>query len=162
MIPNDNQRQALLVSYLAGIMDGEGCISIRQQNQEGLAYNYRPSITIGMVEPKVVNIFKDLFGGNIYIENRGVQDRQVLYRWNLQKVQEVKDCLDTLLPYLLLKNDQALNTLSLINNYPHSRKLMPEELQRRKDHYLISRKLNAVGAAATTKRDDIREDEAIV
>lgn len=161
MIPNDNQRQAVLAAYLAGIIDGEGCIRIGLQNKDGEAYNYRPSISVGMVEHQVVNILKDLFGGNVYCEQR-VQDRRPIYRWNLVKAPDVKRCLDTLSPYLLIKKEQAINVLELINNYPKTRHLSSEELQRRKDLYLISKKLNMTGAAATTNRFDIREDEVIV
>jgi hypothetical protein len=161
MIPQENQRQAVLAAYIAGIIDGEGCIRIGLQSRDGLPYNYRPSVSIGMVEPQVVNLCKELFGGNVYCEKR-VQDLRQIYRWNLVKAPDVKRFLDTISPYLMIKTEQALNVLELVNNYPQSRRMSQEELQRRKELYLISRKLNVTGAAATTNRDDIREDEVIV
>lgn len=40
--------------------------------------------------------------------------------------------------------------------------MTPEEIQRREDAYVALRKLNVVGAAATIKREDAREGEAMI
>ena len=161
MNPHDNTRQALALAYLAGIVDGEGCIRIGLQNKEGQAYNYRPSVSVGMVEDVVINLLKETFGGYIYVEP-SVQGKRPIHRWHLVKAPQVEACLLQIRPYLLIKQQQADLVLSLVQNYPKARKMSDLELQRRKELYLEVKKLNAVGAAATTNRENIREDEVIV
>jgi len=74
--------------------------------------------------------------------------------------------LSELIPYLRVKREHAMILLDYCLNCVDLRS-RPEDIklaeyQRREELYQALQKLNAVGAAATTKREGIREDEAIV
>jgi hypothetical protein len=114
-----------------------------------------------MVEQVAVNLLKETFGGYIY-EESGVLGKRSIHRWQLVKAPEVEACLTALLPYLRIKDQQAKAVLDLVQNYPKARRIADKELQRRKQLYETVKKLNAVGAAATTNREDTREGEVIV
>lgn len=168
---HDNPTQAVLYAYLAGIIDGEGSITIRKvTSKKTLALTkrkspwYHPAVSLGMMWEGIPALLYDTFGGSCYTER--APSHRTLYRWALMGNKQIVPVLKALLPYLRVKQEQALMLLEFLAGWVDLRTVKGEakieELQRREDLYQQMRKLNAVGAAATTKRDDIREDEAIV
>mgnify|MGYP003604071727 CR=1 FL=1 len=162
-----NPRQATLC-YIAGIIDGEGTIRIHKskpyQKNKHKNYSYSAGIGVGMVEKIIPQLLKESFGGSLREEC--VPERRSIWRWQVSGRMSVYKILEELVPYLIVKREQALAVMEFCQEWhtPFSRQqgLSNRELQRREDAYLKLRKLNAVGAAATTKRVNIREDEAIV
>jgi len=166
-----NQRQALRIAYCAGIIDGEGsiCITKTRPQQARTAPLHAPMIRVGMVEREVMEFLLDTFQcGWIYDE--GVRkDRptnQFIYRWRITNRDEVIKCIDMILPYLIVKKKQAILIKEMCKGWVlcQNKKAgtLETELQRREHYYNKCKELNSVGAAATTKPRDIREDEAIV
>ncbi len=52
-------------AYAAGILDGEGCISIRHDKRDDRPeHTYTPRITIVNTNKQVINWYKENFGGN--------------------------------------------------------------------------------------------------
>ncbi len=166
-----NQRQALRIAYCAGLIDGEGSICITKTKPQQARINplHAPMIRVGMVERHAMEFLQETFQCG-YIYDEGVRkDRptnQFIYRWRVTNRDEVVKVIDMILPYIIVKNKQALLVKEMCLGWvlSHSKKLgtPPEELQRREDYYMKCKKLNAVGAAATTKPEDSREVEAIV
>lgn len=144
--------------YLAGIIDGEGCIRIGRNKGNG---QYVYSICVGMVSKNVIELLRDTFGGTISEEC--VLGRRSIWRWNLRKQQELLSCLEKIRPYLMVKGEQADLIVKAISERAVRDctkgpvKLSSEELQFREELYLKMKKLNAVGAAATTNRKETRE-----
>lgn len=160
-----NPSQAALDWYLAGIIDGEGCIAV-QKSKNGLENNplFSARVCVGMVDKHICELFQREFGGSVREER--VPDRRSIYRWRLQDKKNSLKFIERMEGKLKVKQNQ-LELISefhsgRISNPVNKRYLCEEELQRREGLYLKSRELNAVGAGATTKRLDIREDEAIV
>lgn len=158
----DNQKQAVLVAYLSGIIDGEGWIIVRKNRGRGQFYF---EVGVGMVSKHIIELLQETFGGNVYEER--VPNRRSIWRWKTLNQPNILACLLQVRPYLRVKHEQAdvliqEITLRLARTANHSLKLSDEELQRREDFYLRVKKLNAVGAAATTNREDTREGEVIV
>lgn len=149
-----NPRQAALC-YIAGIIDGEGTIRIHKA---------KPYLKIGMVERIIPELLKESFGGSL--QEECVPERRSIWRWQVSGRMSVYKILEEIVPYLIVKREQAISVMEFCKDWhtPFSRQqgLSEQELQRREDAYQKLRKLNAVGAAATTKRVNIREDEAIV
>lgn len=165
----DNQREATLYAYLAGIIDGEGTIRIGacKPNKKNPNWNvrYYAAISIGMVEKKVIEKLQQAFGSNIWIEC--VPNRKTIYRWGTSGTKNMIDIIKKLIPYLIVKKEQAKLILQFcenkkVNGFRRNLKLPMKELQRREEIYLKVKKLNAVGAPATTKQDDTREGEVMV
>lgn len=164
------------VSYFSGLMDSEGSFFIKKCDLETVLKQtnrispvYAGLIRIGMVSKEPLEILDQVFpGGKLLCE--GVRkDRptyQVMYRWELRKKHLIELALKEMIPFLIAKKQHAMILLDFLEKWenPFNRKLgiSPQELQRREEAYLKLRKLNAVGAAATTNSRSIREDEVIV
>lgn len=173
---HDDQRQALRIAYVAGLLDGEGSFlfmrsctpeALRQTNRKNPIYSGK--IRVGMVHKGAVEYIADTFpGGRVLCEGvrKGRPTYQIMYRWELCKRLLILDAIPKLIPHLVIKKEQALLLQETLTNWeiPFNRKLgmSPQEIQRRDQAWLKMRQLNAVGAAATTKSQSIREDEAIV
>jgi len=148
----DNQRQAILYAYLAGIIDGEGTIRIGSAKHIGWNTRYSAAISVGMVNEEIIDLLVKTFGSKKRIEC--VPNKRPIYRWGTSGNIVVPIILKTLLPYLIVKRKQA----ELIIKFCHERTtigfrrnkgLPKKELRRRERLYLKVKTLNAVGAAAT-------------
>lgn len=172
----DNQRQALRMAYVAGLLDGEGSFCFIKQNKEGqhrkhgrVSPVYYGLVRIGLVCRDALEVVNDVFPGSV-IKCEGVRkDRpsyQIMYRWEMRKRSLLIPMLEKLIPFLVVKKEQAKLLLETLKVWemPFNRKLGmdPEEIQRRDHAWEKMRMLNAVGAAATTKSHNSREAEAIV
>jgi len=158
---NGNPRQAVTYAYLAGLFDGEGSFRIQKYLSENDRIvhkakhpTYHAQLVIGMVDRPAVEMFREVFGGGTVREER-VPERRSIWRWALTGRNKIIAVIDQLMPYLLVKRDHAVIVRGVCAEWetPFNRKLGISELElrRREEAYLKIRKLNAVGAAATTK-----------
>jgi hypothetical protein len=88
--------------YFAGFFDGEGCISFDGRG-------YRVSVGQNMLEPLL--LFEQTFGGHVYAYKQGKS-----YLWKLSSQPKVLQCLETLLPSLIVKRDKALQAISFLSS----------------------------------------------
>jgi hypothetical protein len=162
-----NPRQATL-AYIAGIIDGEGTIRIHKskpyKKNKQKNCSYAAGIGVGMVEKRIPSLLQEVFGGGL--QEECVPGRRSIWRWQVSGRLSVYKILEELAPYLILKQEHAYAVMEFCEEWhtPFSRQqgLSSLELQRREDAYQKLRKLNAVGAAATTKQESTREGEVIV
>jgi hypothetical protein len=153
----DNQREAILLSYLAGIVDGEGTIRINAQRLSKKPHwniRYAPSISIGMTNKEIIELFVKVFGSKLREEC--VPNRKKMFRWGTSGTIRVLNIVKKLYPYLIVKKEQARLLIEFCENkqtngFRRNEYLPDSELQRRKELYEKVKKLNAVGAPATTK-----------
>ena len=101
-MPNWSRRRGQLQAYLAGIVDGEGSIGVYN-----LGNSYSARLTVGMDDPQAVLLFKLLYPDGTF-SKAGSQYRIVYSQF------KTYDILQDLLPYLVIKRDQAKVTLSYI------------------------------------------------
>ena len=168
MNSQDNQKQAVLLAYLAGIIDGEGTVGIvrTKPNQRTAQINYRhyAYMSLGMVEKQIPDLLKEVFGGCVNEER--VHGMRSVWRWHKTGRDDLIRLLNDLLPYLRIKRPQAELVIDFCKGWEDTRiranGVLAHELQRREDFWLKAKKLNAVGAAATTNRGDTREGKVIV
>src|SRR3989344_3532377 len=95
--------QALLYSYLAGIIDGEGTIRIGK----GGTTKYYAAISVGNVNKEVIDLLTKTFGSKTRLEIVKISNRQPIYRWGTSGNLAVPQILKILLPYLIVKKKQA-------------------------------------------------------
>jgi len=166
-----NQRQALRIAYCAGIIDGEGsiCVTKTKPMQNRKNPLHAPLIRVGMNKEEPMKFLQETFKcGNIYYEGvrKDRPNQNPMYRWVVTNRDDVVKVINMIRGFLIVKRDQAdlVKEMCLGWVLAHSKKhgTYPEEIQRREDYYNKCRKLNTVGAAATTKPEDSREVEAIV
>lgn len=155
---HDNPRQAALTAYAAGLIDGEGTIRIAKfgpyAKNKSKHPHYYVAVVVGMVTPAPLRVLMDHFGIGTMREER-VPNARSIWRWSVNAQAQAKTLLEEIRPYLLVKGEHADLALMFIERKtaPFSRRLGlgAEEIRMREDAYLAMRKLNAVGAAATTK-----------
>ena len=160
--------------YLAGLMDGEGYISIKPAYYKGRSI-HSPVIKMALTEKSAFILFeiKKLLGGHIYRREYKNQNYNAAYCWDVHNFDGVKKVLDYVRPYLILKKEQADLVYKLISTKHRSLKndgcfdkLDSNVMQKRHSLYTAVKKLNRRGCAATsTERETptvIDEGEATV
>jgi len=106
------------IIYLAGLVDGEGYVGVKKNNsvvRGGYCKNptYHEIIQIRMIDERAIAIFKKVFGGNYYKETEHSKySKRPLYCYKATDLMAA-NALKILLPYLLIKKQEALFCLAL-------------------------------------------------
>lgn len=170
-----NQRQAVHWAYLAGLIDGEGSFVIQKTEVHKIAKSCKSKSTkylgffcIGMTDKAPLDLIQETIGAGKVYEER-VPNRRSIWRIRFAGRLKLMPFIKEILPYLIVKKKQAELMMEFCENWVTTRNELGQkictsskELQRREEAYQKMRKLNAVGAAATTKPFCTRECEAIV
>jgi hypothetical protein len=100
-------------AYLAGLIDGEGCLTIlknKSQQNENVSPVYTACLIIVMTDSEVIQYIKDLLGvGSIFIqhrENQGLKHSDT-YRYTLNTHGKLYELLSSISPYMIVKRDEA-------------------------------------------------------
>ena len=106
------------LAYLAGILDGEGYISIhRLKKAKDKEYkSYVPIVTIQMTDFQPVRLFKRIFGGFYAEYPKQLKSGKVVYVWSVHTHKNVQIVLTALLPYLQIKKKEAKFALIFIRH----------------------------------------------
>lgn len=105
-------------AYLDGIIDGEGCIIIHgQKSRKGgkVFVYYTLFINVGNTSFSLLKWINDRFGGSVFPQTRLANRRQV-WHWNVASKQ-AEEILLGILPYLVIKKDQAELALRFRDSY---------------------------------------------
>ena len=96
----------MTIEYMAGILDGEGSISILKsgQRKDGLAF-WKLVIQVTSASQELIDWIYSTFGGYKYIEEHKDR-RRTYYKWMLL-CRHASDFLTYLLPHLKVKKRQA-------------------------------------------------------
>lgn len=100
------------LAYAAGIIDGEGCMSIDRHKRKHI-YTYGLSIQVSMKNPAVPKWLNSNFGGSACItrQSRGAFNQNPLHKWSIFGT-EAQQLILKLFPYLIEKKLQATLMLS--------------------------------------------------
>lgn len=96
-LPNDPS----VLAYIAGLMDGEGCITREHGNWK---------IQIGMTDASIIK-WLGRFGGTVRREKHQNPRWNDCWRWRVMAQAEVAEFLNALVPYLRVKRDLAVTTI---------------------------------------------------
>jgi|WetSurMetagenome_2_1015567.scaffolds.fasta_scaffold609303_2 hypothetical protein len=100
-------------SYLAGIIDGEGCLTIGA-GRKGNVTNYNSIIMVASTSEKLIKWLQTNFGGNYYKSSRVSDKWKQAYIWRFLKKNEIEKLLLAILPYLIIKREQAILLLEFV------------------------------------------------
>lgn len=108
-MPNTHLSEAtdcsdLMLAYLAGIMDGEGCIGIYTNSKRHRGFQLRVKVT--MCEPAAVLLMRQVFGGSLRTRQMRKGGIRPYFEWTLSGKPALA-CLSRLGPFLILKAPQA-------------------------------------------------------
>lgn len=99
----------ILYAYMAGFVDADGSIGISAVSK---AKQYVSKITVTNCNKKVVELFKDEFGGKVRCRTWKNKNWKPGYEWSYTAV-KAQNIITLLLPYLRIKKKQALLVLRL-------------------------------------------------
>ena len=104
-------RQPVELSYLAGLIDGEGYVSMTFSNQRSKfpgVSKFRLALVINMVEPQALEWAHRLWGGSLksYEHKKAPRKKwRSFWRWILEG-EDAADVLRDVLPFVRVKNRQ--------------------------------------------------------
>lgn len=103
-------------AWSAGVVDGEGCITIRKaKNYKNKKYYFTLTVLVGqsgVTEPKMLKVLKNNYGGTISGPKVDKRGGNRLPKWNWQiNYGEAEKFLELIVSYLVQKQDQALVAL---------------------------------------------------
>ena len=104
----------LELAYLAGIIDGEGCIDIYKHDagpRGARKYRFTMRVTVGMGRPELPKWLQQLFGGTLGVSPAKFNGRSAEWRWRVCSLKALY-LLNKIYPYLVLKKDQAQIAMS--------------------------------------------------
>jgi len=93
----------LTAAYLAGLIDGEGCLDFGTNKKRGY---YQPRIRITLVEKDVILWLQNSFGGGFAVREFDNENWKTAYTWTLNG-NRVKPFLLKVRPYLRIKRKQC-------------------------------------------------------
>jgi hypothetical protein len=102
-------------AYLAGIIDGEGCIGIgrrRGATKKGRALYISPTLQVSNTKQELLTWLADRYGGGVYFCRDKREKRKPHWVWIVAGQRALRAIRDAR-PYLLLKTEQADIVLSL-------------------------------------------------
>ena len=102
-VTNLQKSREEMVAYFAGFFDGEGCVRL---NKQGKYYTLKIAITQTPNGLKSLEIFREMFGGNIYHTKPRSPQQQETFSVELF-CEKAKQALREMLPYLRVKRAQA-------------------------------------------------------
>ncbi len=103
------------LGYLAGLIDGEGCISFNPIGQKGQWGRY--TLSIYNTDLRVMEWLAQI-GGSYHGRVRGEGNplsKKMQYEWRVRRAADVKAILETVLPILIIKYDVAKRVVKFLN-----------------------------------------------
>jgi len=119
-------------AYLAGLIDGDGCINASVA-KSGESTWYRIHLSVNSVRRNVITTLEKWFGGKGKQRNRSHYKQGYIWEWRLVAKEHTKEILKNILPYLVIKYDQAelaIQFLNLSGNCSDERENLIREIQR--------------------------------
>jgi hypothetical protein len=159
-------------SYLAGLIDGEGCISISHRIQEGekltrihkrrantvpyKMFSLRIQITnthVGLMKWLIEN-----FGGVYYLRREATDKHKASYEWRPKGRANTEKMLLAILPYMIIKKEQTQIALDYIR-MTNAGERNPDK---REALFLRNRDLNQKGNRVTTNTPNCPENGLMI
>lgn len=130
MIPLKNRLTEPERAYLAGIFDGEGTVGYYDFRQR-----HESTVMITNADPRLMNWLLEKVGyGNVHTVRKAYQRRKhTVHHWRISNKPRVRDFLEAVVPYLIIKRDQAELMLNLWNGEGPKRNAITAEVKARRD-----------------------------
>ena len=148
-----NSKEADL-AYIAGIIDGEGSILITRDVYSNKNPVMRVIVRVGMIEEVALKFMQKTLKVGKFYKEKPYHHKRAMNRLVVTSYEEVKSSLESLLPFLKVKKEQALLALKFIDECRGKRGhwMAPEDIEKRLSFWIKMRELNGITAPATTER----------
>jgi hypothetical protein len=133
--------------YLAGILDGEGCLTIGAGQKETCT-NYNSIVAVQNTSKKLIDWLQAKFGGSVYLSKKETEKTKAAYMWRILKKKDIEILLLAVLPYLVVKREQAKILLEFVR--------LPREANNelRATYFQQLKVLNSRGVSVTTNTQE--------
>lgn len=113
------------LAYMAGIMDGEGCfiIGAYAKNPKTGTPHFHTTMQVSSTDEILIDWIVENFGGkkSFYTAKQTpINSRRAVYRWTGHS-DRVKHMCEVLMPYLVIKKDQAKVMIEMRNTFEKTR-----------------------------------------
>lgn len=98
------------LAYAAGIIDGEGCVSICRTGRSNGKYSYVPKVVVSMTDKEAIEWMASTLGGNM--SSTKLRSGKTIYSWHLYGP-KLLVVMPKLMPYLRVKKMQAELTIPI-------------------------------------------------
>jgi hypothetical protein len=145
-----------LSGYVAGLIDGEGCIGInraRFNDKPWLSDRYTAILSVGNTSHKMIDVLLTAFGGTVVFRPATAKHKRC-YVWSVRGP-KAKAVLDAVGPHLRVKTAQSDLLIEFVRDFRsfrggsytrgHAPRIAPDELARRKRIWLAIKALNRPG-----------------
>ncbi len=133
------------LAYVAGIVDGEGCISV---TTSGTGNSYSIRVQVGMCHKETMQVIVDAFGTKLAAYKNGPDPlKHSIYYFTCAYGKNAVPILKKLLPYLITKRDQAILCLEFMEVCLVGQGVTPTEpkVRERRAYHEVSKELNHGG-----------------
>lgn len=127
--------------WLAGLFDGEGCISIVRMgpSERGKNNRHQLKLTVSMICEKTVKKFHEIVGtGRVVRTSRKGKNCRDQWVWQVES-KKARNILERLKPYCLTKNEQLLLGIEFYDKFfekeGYGRERVPKEIIKERDDY---------------------------
>lgn len=127
-------------AYLAGIIDGEGSITIRRRTVRGRSY-HQPIVRVGNTSERLITWLRGHYGGSFYMERRG-DDVKPFYQWAVAGG-EAETVLRRIARHVVIKDRQVELALRLRDTISGRTAMSVQTREAREAMRLEMRALNA-------------------
>lgn len=134
--------------YLAGIIDGEGCITISRGFKDNNVINYNSIVMVTNTNEQVIKWLQGNFGGGFYKSKPNNFVSKPSFRWRLLKKHDIEMLLLATIPYLIIKKEQAKILLEFV------RLSRNDDVQKRQELCSKIMALNKRGVSVETNTQD--------
>lgn len=109
--PLSISKDPIILSYIAGILDGEGYIGIDRQNASAKHSKrrndfFRLNVQVKATDKRMTDFLMLHIGGYYRTENRRTVNGRMVHTWGVDSAR-AEQVLQTMLPYMVCKKDQA-------------------------------------------------------
>ena len=110
-----------IASYAAGMIDGEGSISIhkiRSPYKDTVYTIYSPFVSVTNTNYDALQWFSEKFGGTIIVHTKAgaFGHKRTCWRWSIRNTDGVNTFVRLVFPYLIIKRQQAIILLNFLND----------------------------------------------
>lgn len=92
-------------AYLAGFFDGEGCVGYYKRADKSCKFSYVSLVALSQTDFRPILWVSEKVGFGSVITKNG--KKHIEHQWTTNKRQHVHEFLEAILPYLILKKEQA-------------------------------------------------------
>lgn len=128
--------QRLKLAYLAGIIDGEGCISIRRWIDKKVYVGYSLMLDVGNAKPALAEWIKENFGGTVSHTAFKHPNHNDRYVWRISHGR-AGEIIKSVQPFLLLKQEQAKLALEFRDTFhKDNTKGLPSDIHKHREQLI--------------------------